>query len=542
MARQSTSPVQFSKSKRRDVRERMSSGRAGVVTLIDCIGVHRGDSASGRINVMADLADMPKPLMNRVGCQLQAWYVPASAHPRFTDYNEFLHAVHGETVKSLAGDRQPPPFLESIEGGDVVTVKGSEMFRTLGIHVPAGRKINTSLIDAFWIVYNFRLAAHSSRLERRKYASEDLASSVKFPPAFWPANSMAGIVPDYEQALVVGSLNLDITAGQLPISGLMGGSVESRSVVQLDEDGLAHSPGTDSVRALYAGGASNAWDPIFAELGGKSILTTLADIDKARVSQAFAKLHSAYAGNDTTGFNNEDALVADLMQGFTVPEDLFKRPWLLDSKTVDIAMLERHATDGANLDASVSNGAGSGSLSINLPKQDSGGWIIVTMEVLPERIFEGRSDEFILATEASDFPDALRDIQRPEPVDMVPNHRVDARHTSPEALYGYEPMNMKWQINGTNLGGVFFQASPSDGYNENRSSIWTPQIVDPEFTEDHYLAPVPFPHDVFSDTQAPAFEYVVQHDVVLSGITQFGDVLVENNSDYAETLTQEGTE
>jgi len=38
---------------------------------------------------------------------------------------------------------------------------------------------------------------------------------------------------------------------------------------------------------------------------------------------------------------------------------------------------------------------------------------------MPERLDERQSDEWINTTTVAKLPDALRDVQRPEPVDMV---------------------------------------------------------------------------------------------------------------------------
>jgi hypothetical protein len=114
----------------------------------------------------------------------------------------------------------------------------------------------------------------------------------------------------------------------------------------------------------------------------------------------------------------------------------------------------------------------------------------------------------------------------------VRSRRIDAAHTSPTSLYGFEPMNDVWNRGTTRLGGAFYQADPSNPWTQQRSAIWQTSIVDPSFTEDHWLAPANFPHDVFSDTTADAFEVVARHAVSISGLTQIGDVLAESNDDY----------
>lgn len=542
MARQSTAPVTFSRTTRRDTAVTMSSSRAGIVHPVTYFPLLAGDSASGKVGVDIRLKEMPKPLLNGVVANVQAWFVPRTSHPQYPGRDEYMHARTGAAIKSLgAADRTPPAFFTTVNGANLATAEASDFFKVIGIHIPTGSEINTDLLDAFSVIYNFRLAAHSSSLTRRAYAAEDIDEATTLPPAFWPSSRLSAVVPDYESALVVGALDLDVAAGQLPVSGIGIRAAETLSVADqsIRETGgntvvYDHTTrtGSNSYVSLKQDVSGSGYPLVFAEMAGQSMSITLAQIDKARTTQAFAKLRTAYAGNDATGFDNDDTIVAHLMQGLAVPSDQFKRPWLLDSKRVPINFAERFATDAANLDASVSLGRAQAVLSINVPQTDVEGVVMVTCEVLPERIDERMADEWLLMTDVNELPNALRDIQRPEPVDLVPNRRVDAKHTTPGGLYGYEPMNYKWNRDFTRLGGDFFQATPGGGFTENRSNIWQTEIVDPTLSETHYLAPPDFPHDVFSDTLGDAYEFVARHAVSIVGLTQIGDVLVENSDDY----------
>lgn len=552
MARQNQTPVQFQKTTRTDDSIVMTSGRAGKVVPLTYFPLLRGDSASGKVGVDIELAEMPRPLRNGVVANFQAWFVPKSAHPQFSGHDEFMASYHGEPIKTLgAADRTPPPFFFLADPGagqPGQTFRDSEFAKTLGIHLPAAGKINTDLVDAFNLIYNFRLAAHSSRLTRRDYAQEDMAAATTLPRAFWPTGRFSRVVPDYERALIVGSLDLDVAAGQIPVTGSASlssmynnaNNIPSNAAGPVqDKDGNIAPNGNYRQLMALEKGSGGVWPPevglhnLVAEMGGQSVGVTLADIDKARVTQSFAKLRTAYAGNDATGFDNDDAIVAELMQGFNVPSDDFKRPWLLDSKRVAVGFAERHATDAANLDASVSTGRASAQLSLNIPRNEAGGMVIVTCEVLPERLYEAQTDEYLMLDHVQWLPDALRDVQRPEPVDWVRSRRVDARHTTPDAVYGFEPMNDVWNRSSTRLGGAFYQTDPANPWTEQRSAIWQTGIVDPALTADHWLAPDDFPHDVFSDSLAPAFEALCRHSATIVGLTQFGDVLAENNDDYA---------
>lgn len=539
MARQSSTPVQFTKTTRGDRRVGMTSGRAGVVLPIDYIPLLRGDSASGSFMASLDLAEMPKPLQNAVTANFQAWFVPKAAHTQFSGYDEFMMSYQGGTIRAQGqADRVAPPFFQGYATlPEQTEYRDSDFLRTMGIHMRAmgvGNGHNLDLLDAYNLVQNYRLAAHSTKLTRRPYAKEDLTGALKFQRAFWPSGKFRHMVPDYERALILGSLDLDVLAGQIPISGLG----ISAPTAEGDRTNLfwTDPPHTDT--RTGRSGSETAFETlggvpqVFAEMTGQQVGITLADIDKARTTQSFGQLRTAYAGNNSSGFDVDDEITAELMQGFAVPEDMFKRPWLLDSRRVTFGMVERHATDGASLDESVSVGRAAANLSLNVPVQDTGGIIIITCEVLPEQVHERQGDWFMHCNEPADLPNALRDVQRPEPVDIVQNWRIDELHSSYDGIYGYEPMNAVWDRDFTTLGGSFYQATPGNPWTEQRSAIWLAEPVDQTFTADHWLAPDDFPHNVFSDTLADAFEIAFRHSVVIRGITQIGDVLAENNDDY----------
>lgn len=537
MARQNTAPVQFRQSVRTEQGVLMSSGYAGVVQPVCYFPLLRGDSGAGRVSLDLSLAEMPRPLLNAVFVNVQAWFISKAIHPQFNGTDEFAHSYTKQPMKALgAADRTPPPFFMTVNSD---AVKSSSFYKSLGIHLPAATNVSSDIIDAFVSVYNFRLQAHSSKMTRKKYASEDLTDALTFPRAFWPSGRFANVVPDYERALIVGSLDLDVAAGRLPVKNLhfSDATAEPGTAPYTSTDtGLPKTMvGSHRIVRFDTGGTQGGspYPKIWAEMAGETVTTSLADIDMARKTQAFAKLRASMAGNDVNGFVSDEVILAHLMQGLSVPPDMFARPQLLDSQRVPVGFTERFSTDATALDASVTTGQTSVSLSLNIPKTDHGGIVLVTIEVLPERLDEAQSDEWLMVTDPDELPNALRDIQNPEPVDYVLNRRIDARHTVPTGIYGFEPMNDKYNRTFTRLGGVFFQPNPADPFKEQRAGIWQAPVVDPVFSQDHWLAPAPFPHYVFADTAAPAFEFVVRHNVKIVGNTQIGDVLVENNDDWA---------
>jgi hypothetical protein len=534
MARQQNTPVDFQRTVRINQNIAQTSGRAGKVVPVTHFHMFAGDSASGVCTIDMNLAEMPRPLLNGVILNAQAWAVPKCAHPEFAGFDDYMHAREGADINLLGANRTPPDFFQTLTGADVTTAANGDLFQKLGLHVASGTDINTDLINAFNLIYNFRLAAHSSKLTRRQYAQENLANSVALPRAFWPQAHATEIVPDYESALVTGAMNLDVTAGQIPVAGIF------RTGATLGGDtGYVNPTSTNyGINRLGGGGSitfnidSSNVSSIYADMAGQNIVTSLADIDTARRTQAFARMRALMAGNDATGFDNDQVILAMLMSGLNVPEEYFKRPMLLDSKMVPFGFSERFSTESANLDDSVSEGMARAMLNINVPKMPCECTVIVTVEVVPEIIHEAQSDEYLQATSITDLPDALRDIQIVEPVDTILNREIDARHSTPGGTYGYKHMNGRWNIKTTRLGGDFYQANPNTPDNSQRQALWLSGIVDPGLTSDHWLCPTNLPHDVFSNTSGDAFECVVRHQVSINGLTQMGDVLAEDNSNY----------
>jgi len=536
MARQSQMPVQFNRTVRTDEGVLMTSGKAGVVIPVGYIPVLRGDSLSGVASVDLNLAEMPRPLLNAVFANVQAWFVPKSIHPQFPGMDEFYHSYSGEPIKQIGQvDRNPAAFFTMIGSGAVPTVAASDFFKTLGIHVPVNTQLNTDIIDAYNLIYNFRLQAHSTKLGYKSYYAEDSVEALKFGRAFWPSGRFARIVPDYERSIVVGDLDLDVTAGIVPVKGLTRQGTPSGSTIMWSATSELVFFGSSGGNGLQFGTVASGDPNIYAEFAGETVTTSLAEIDKARLTQSFAKLRQSMAGNNTTGYVSDETILAHLMQGLSVPDELYKRPWLLDARRVPFGFAERFATDSANLDQSVTTGRTGVQLSLNVPRQEVGGMVIFTVEVLPERLDERQGDDFVHLVSVEQLPNALRDVQNPEPVDIVSNARIDAKHSVPSGVYGYEPLNDKWNRSFTRLGGVFYQATPGTPVVEQRMAIWQPDVVDPVYTADHWLAPDPFPHYVFADTAAPAFEAVVRHSAKIVGNTQIGDVLAEDNGEYAAT-------
>jgi len=539
--RQNTQPVSYDMTRRPDNVSVLTSTKAGQVCPVTYAPLFRGDSASGQVQINLQLAEMPRPVNNAILARAQAWFVPRPALPYFTGVEDYVRAYEGKAATRLANSAVAAVDLFST--GAASGAANIEIFKKLGIVNRNDTTLNNfDICDAYALIWNFRRDAHSSKLTQANYVGEvnDIyrSSNGSLLPAFWPTNRMMSIKPDYETALVTGSLELDVIAGTAPVRGIgmtttatLGASatgVETGNITA-----TYPTPSSDLIVDADAG-LFNGYPQITTELADTQIVTSLADIDKARTTNAFAKMQAMMAGSDYSGYNTDDVIISSLMQGFSVPEGLLNRPMLLDSKTVVFGSVERHATDAANLDDSVSTGTASVSLSINIPKAEYGGIMMTTVEVMPERLYERQSDPYLQCATVDDFPNALRDVQRIEPVDIVENARVDTRHTTPDGIFGYEPMNNKWRREFTRLGGEFLQTTPGTPNAAQRTAIWQVDIVDPALTFDHWLCPTAFPQDVFSVPANDVCEIAARQVLTITGITQFGDELVEDNGEFVD--------
>lgn len=545
LLRQGTQPLDFGMSVRPDIQSIKTTGKMGEVIPIFVGPVFRGDSGSGYADIQVEAAEMPKPIANMLIMRAQSWVVPRPALPRFESTAEYAHSYQETDItKEGVAARTPPALFDTVGTGAIAAAQSSEFFRALGISLQASTAVNTDYVDAYILIHNFRKASYSKSLTRSDYYGENATTALELKPAFWPV-VMSHVVPDYEQELVKGSLELDVIAGSIPVKGIgtntTGTTAGDINVRESDGNDVTYGErviGADIQLEIDADGASGGRPTIYAAMAGQAIGTSLADIDMARKTNAFAKYRATLAGTNYSGYNNDDVIVAELMQGFKVPEELFNRPFLLDSKTTALGFTERHATDAANLDDSSTTSNGKLRLSLNIPRMEWGGVYVTTCEVVTERLYPRQSDEYLYCTTPDDLPNSLRDSQVTEPVSVTLNRQIDALHSTPSGTYGYEPLNHKWKRNFTRLGGDFRETTPGTPQSTSRIAVYQPDIVDAVYADDHFLCPHPFPQHVFSAPSSDALTITASQDLSFMGITVFGEMISEDNSDFTDVSTE----
>lgn len=212
--------------------------------------------------------------------------------------------------------------------------------------------------------------------------------------------------------------------------------------------------------------AAVALPEIYAELQGAGVTISLSNLELARKTQAFAKLRAEYSGH------TDDYIIDLLMDAITIPDQQLTQPILVGEAATVFGMSKRYASDSGNLTESVVNGATFVDLNIRCPRIGVGGVIMIVCEITPEQLFERQKDPYFHADGVEDFPQYLRDTLDPEKVVVVPNNFVDVDHDTPDATFGYAPLNHEWNYIAPRIGGKFYRPEVDAGFDEDRQRLW----------------------------------------------------------------------
>lgn len=517
-----TTPLATQKSVRPNTIRGLTSAKAGKIIPLAYMPLLREDRVSrGRMSIRFEMAETPRPLMNAVNVTAHAYFVPFLALPHFEGSLDQLNRSY---------KKQP-----QIDGGATVNFfptiaydSAAPFWKTLGIHADAGATINAAPLHAYNALVNWRYRARSKSLTERLMTDTSLAT------CFWKNGSFTDVVPDFDQAKIDGEIDLQIAAQSAHVKGI--GFISGDTWDQTNRT-VRESGGTGT--ELYAKADQNsvifkqdplntAYPLITAELAAQGVKLSLANIDLAKKTAAFAEVRKQMNGIE------DDHIIDMLMDGIRVPDEMMKQPILLDRKSTVFGFSERYASDGANLDQSVTRGETFLDLRFRTPPMNTGGVIIVTAEIVPEQMFERQKDHFLHITDPDNLPAYTRDYLDPEKVRIVTNDEVDVEHSAPTGTFGYAPLNSQWKRRLPNIGGKFFRAL-GDPFSEDRQRIWEVEQADPSLTSDFYLA-TNIHHNVFSDTASDAFEILTVGGAEIVGDTVFGKTLDEDTGDYNAIL------
>lgn len=494
---------------------------AGKMVPLAAFPVLREDAVrSGRLRFSFEMMETAEVLMNAINVRVMAYFVPMLALDRFNGSMDQLNLSY-EGKPPLEGE-MVVPFIEQVPFG----AHGSnDIYRYLGLHGRADQMVNSSYVEAYNQIWNFRAKNRSPDLTLRNRLDAGLA------PAFWSHERFAHIVPDFDQAVIDGEVPLNVVNAVMPLRDAVGGN---RMVLRGASDGftrvLEHKPGTDVVTSSRGSLVSQELllDGMYAELQQNGITVSLSNIEMARKTQAFAKLRQQYNMHD-------DHIINLLMDAISIPDQAFKQPMLLSDRTTIFGMSKRYASDAGNLTESVVNGMTGLDMSIQLPRINTGGIIMVVAEITPDQLFERQEDPWLNTLSVEGLPQYLRDTLDPEKVDVVKNSRIDTSHATPNATFGYEPLNGRWNIDTPRVGGRFYRPTVNTGFDEDRQRIWAVETINPTLSTDFYLCTNMHTKPFVVTNQDP-FEVVTQGDLFIEGNTVFGGHLVEATDDYEKVL------
>lgn len=529
-SRTNTMPIDVIRSRRAHPLAVLTSMPAGRMTPIAVIPLLREDQLDGMpVRLTFNMMETTEVLMNSVLVSVKAYLVPHLAFKRY-EAGGMDHLNRSWDGKPMTEGGPVTPFIETATN---LNYGSNTILKYLGKHWRLNQPINTGYVEAYNMIWNFRARNRSPNLAERSRLQTDLA------PAFWQHSQFDHIVPDFDQASVDGAVPLTIVGGgKLAVKSeagqpirmktlLQGEAVQKSLISKTDNDVAVTGTAPASASGLQLADVSN----VFAELQQNGIVVSLANIEMARKTQAFANLRRQY--NELP----DEYLIDMLMDGLTIPEQSMRQPMLIGEASTVFGMSKRYASDGANLTKTVVEGLTEVELRLRTPRVPCGGIVMIVAEVTPEQLFERQEDPYLALTSAEQMPHYLRDFADPEKVEVVKNGYIDVKHSSPNATFGYAPLNHRWNYSAPAIGGKFYRPAATTTVDEDRQRIWAVETENPTLSADFYVCNQ-MHTKVFALTKGDPFEVIARGEGVISGNTVFGEGLIEATNDYAEVLEE----
>lgn len=506
-----TMPVLHDRTIRRDQISVVTSSFGGKLVPIKMIPLLREDGMRrSTVRIACQMAETSEMLLNPVRVSAMAFFVPKLALDRFQDMGQIDRSYNKLEEK----DGSVIPWFEP------AVSKTNDLFTTLGLHTNANDEVNSDYIESYNAIWNYIATQRSPDLTLRALNDTTLA------PAFWEHTQMKHVKPKFDDALIDGEIPLTVTNSQQTLYSSKFWSSDTALPAGWRMPAEQGDPAGEDGRWM--------WEDIWTELDSNAITVSLANIDLARETAAWARLRNTYQGL------SEEWMMDQLLQGIRIPDQSLRQPILLAHSDTLVGMSQRYATDAANLDKSMTDGRTEISLNIAVPATTCGGTVVILAQALPEQIYERQRDHFLTAMDQDLLPNRTRDELDPQPVEIVKNVHVDEAHSFPEDLFGYEPLNAKWQRVAPNVGGKYFQPDPNAPWTEVRNRIWDANVVDPQLGPDFYMATT-LQHKVFASEVTDPFEWWATGDCIIEGLTFFGPALHEGVDDYDKVLEQVDT-
>jgi hypothetical protein len=511
----------------------LSSMEMGKINPVMYFPLLREDQVNnGRVRLAVNTTELTEMPLNGIAVTAHVWLVP---HLALEQFNGSLDRLNKAYTGTQDVDGVVPTYFEKnkyFDGTNVVTSATpstmdtagdtAAFYKLMGIHTTGD--VNNTLVQALNITTN----------QRYQYLSKSLAMRNEFdhslPKATWPLNQLKYIVPDFDEKMINGEFKIRDLSFKAPVISANYYNPSSYPSMKYPLTSSETPTTVNNVTTPDGDTLTTAYefDEIWAEMtGGGDVTISLADIENARKTAAFARLRAKFEGR-----MSDDDIVDLLMSGIQVPMSALKEALLLQKVTVPMVYDQQYATDAANLDDSVTRGYATVDLNFRAPKVNTGGIILVTLECVPEQLYERKQDCWLNTTTVGELPDFLTDYLDPQKVEAVQNKYVDTNHTDPDGIFGYAPLNYKWMDRkSTNVGGKYYRPA-TDAYDENRARIITMETSSSmTLNEDFYL--VSGMHKkMFADQITEGLEVSGRAAVKISGNTVFGTALMEATNDY----------
>lgn len=534
IARTNTTPISIARSVRQINQIVATSMPAGKMVPVTAFPLLREDQLrNSMIHCKVDLMETAEIIKNGIKCRFMAYFVPFLAFERFNGgMDEFNRSY---MKQNIADGATVTPFFNTMTAGAVGSIP---IHKYLGFHAAPTDEINTAYIEAYNLIWNFRARNRSETLYQAK---KRLMTNTGLAPAFWQHEQFKYVVPDWDDIAMEGSVDLTFTNSSALVKGIgIQGGPASGAVNNFRETGASAEKTVQgwhvrdnlaSATFVMQAKAGEAFPNVYADLATAGVKISLANIELAKRTQWYANLKAQFEGLP------DNWIIDLLMQGVSVPEQMWKQPILIADKTEIFGIEKRWATDGANLTDAVVNGAAVCDLDMVLPRTPTGGIVMVVAEILPEQIFERGRDPLLFMTDPAKLPNAMRDDLDPQKVERMAMGEVDTSHSSPNGLFGYRPLNWDWQKSNTRIGGKWFKAAPDNTFNEERQHFWTVEVANPAYNSDFMISET-FNTLPFVVTNQDVGEVQIHGTAIIEGNTQFGTRLLENDNAYAEVLAQ----
>lgn len=509
---------------------------AGKLVPIAFVGLLREEAVRRTVvRLSFEQYETAELLMNGVNVEVMAHFVPHLALDRFHgSFDAFNRSWGGLPV---AGSETVIPYFET----HAMPAPGTApIFQYAGLHEKQGVLVNSAFRESYNQVVNHLYRNKSLDLEMRELDDMTLAACL------WHHDKFRHMVPNFDQSLIFGDVplqfNSDSGALHAPVKGIginTGATPVFSTATNFRETGAS---GTQS-KSLYTNNTDNvariANDPdnpgfpkiyadvsqVLADLATDGLRLSLANIEAARNTATFARLRKQFNGLD-------DGNIIDLlMSGHHIPDQYLKQPALIARSMTQFGQAKRYSTTAGEMTESVVNGATYIDLPISLPRQMTGGLIVITASVTPEQLFERQQEPFFALTSTAQLPEYVEDSLDPEKVQIVKNKRIDVDHDQAEDTFAYEPLNAEFNVRIPHIGGDFYRPQVDEEFDENRNRFWAVETENPTFSED-FLVATNMNTKPFVDQVGDTHEAVARGMLVIEGNTVFGPPLLEGNDDY----------